>query len=254
MDNGKDYLHKIRRGHENLFGDGRAMNRMHSFGMFAGIPMRKDGFPDGDAPDIVDVEDAVAFLTLAGKKDFNENDIGTLFGHLESAFSVYSFIKGKHGDKDDEAKTRYRFFEPFFSAFGEILFNKSPKTDKEIEGVITLGESLIDALRGFKDEDFRASAILSMLSPLGMFADDLKRKGRMERRREVWREAQREGKTPDLKKTTKEDCDKAEIESLVIRLGLTDIINRAKYLEDSYARTKEEIEELLKKDGDNDEQ
>lgn len=173
MDNGKEYLRRTRKGHEHLFGDHRAINRVRAFGGLSNTPTRRDGSFDENAPNILDVEKAVEFLSLSRKPDFNENDLGTLFDCLESALYVYDYHGKKTAGKDEDAgaKARYRFFEAFTSAFGEILFNKSPKTEAEIEGVLTLGEAIIDALRGIKDEDFKARAILSTLLMMQMFQD-----------------------------------------------------------------------------------
>jgi hypothetical protein len=145
----------IRSNHEGLLRDSTASVRADAFGMLVKYPTKKDGSFDGDAPDIVDVEQAVEFLTFSRKKDFNEDDSETLLGYLESALYVFNYKSKKAGgDIEAEAREKYRFFEPFASAFGEILFDKRPTTEAENEGVITLGEAIIDALRGIKDEDF----------------------------------------------------------------------------------------------------
>ena len=168
----KESWRNIRRNHEGLLRDSTASVRADAFGMLIKYPTKKDGSFDGDAPDIVDVENAVEFLTFARKKDFNEDDIETLLGYLESALYVFNYKSKKAGgDKEAEAREKYLFFEPFASSFGEILFDKRPTTEAENEGVITLGEAIIDALRGIKDEDFKARAILSTLSTMRMFQD-----------------------------------------------------------------------------------
>jgi hypothetical protein len=163
----------IRSNQEGLLRDTTRAGRLEHFGFLAGMPLKKDGSFDGDAPDIVDVENAVEFLQFARKEDFNESDIETLLGHLEAGFLVFNYQAKRWagGDKETEALNRYRFFEPFASTFGEILFNKHYKSEAELEGIITLGEAIIEAIKGIKDEDFKARAVLSTLSSLQMFQD-----------------------------------------------------------------------------------
>ena len=163
----KESWRNIRRNHDGLFGDNTESARVSFFGMLAKMPTKKDGSFDGDAPDIVDLDEWKKFNALLLDRDrtFSEKDIATLIGYIPAVIRFMARIKQLcKEDGDTRIKDWGEYGEA--SGFGSILWNTDGGTP-----AIELGKALIEALQTVEHYDFKAVGIESVLSAMAYFTE-----------------------------------------------------------------------------------
>lgn len=167
MDNEKDFLHRIRKANKKIFDDNAY--RLQAFGFIAGIALNKHGFPDENAPDIVDFDEWKKFNALLLDRDrtFSEKDIPRLVGYIPAVIRFAGRIK-ELCEKDGDLRFKNWGEWGDASGIGSILWNTDGGTP-----AIELGKALIDALQDVEHYDFKAEAIESVLSAMAYFTEKI---------------------------------------------------------------------------------